>query len=84
MTWQTVFDTVLDDLELQAGIIITPQQLNTLQRTHELRFKATDLKPYNVAGMRQYLHNTPAKRCAWQCYQDLATDDYVITLQTPA
>jgi len=71
---------VVDDLEDQAGIILTPQQLYTLQQTHQVSLKQSELAPYNVAGIKYYLQQIPTKARYWDCYKNLADDRLIIVI----
>ncbi|MFC6295958.1 hypothetical protein ACFQH1_12165 [Lactiplantibacillus daoliensis] len=71
---------VVDDLEDQAGIILTPQQLYTLQQTHQISLKQSELAPYNIAGIKHYLKQIPTKVRYRNCYKNLANGRLVIVI----
>lgn len=79
--YQEILDEITEDLELQAGIILTPDQLLTLHRTQQIRFAKADLEPYNIAGIKSYLHDTPAEARVWDCYQSMSDESFVIAIR---
>jgi len=79
--FEEIVEEVTEDLELQAGIIITPKQLLSLQQTKQIRFKKDELEPYNIAGIKLYLKDTPTDSRVWDCFQSLSDDSLIVAIQ---
>lgn len=79
--FQAILDEITEDLDTQAGIILTPTQLRQLQQTNQLSFKPEELAPYNIAGLKCFLQTTPARKRLWDCYQRLSDDYFIVTIQ---
>jgi len=82
--FQAILDEITDDLETQAGIILTPSQLRELQQTNQLCFDPAELATYNLAGIKVYLQATPVQKRVWDCYQRLSDNTLIVTILTTA
>lgn len=78
---EEIVEEVTEDLDLQAGIIVTPEQLLSLKRTKQIRFKKNELEPYNIAGIKLYLRDTPSDSRVWDCYQSLSDGSIIVAIK---
>ncbi|MFC6202038.1 hypothetical protein ACFP1L_09185 [Lactiplantibacillus nangangensis] len=78
--FKKIVEEVTDDLESQAGIIITPKQLRSLQQTKQIRFKKDELEPYNIAGIKLYLHDTPCNSRVWNSYESMSDGSVIVAI----
>jgi len=79
--FEEIVDEVVEDLELQAGIIVTPEQLHLLKQTKQIRFKKDELEPYNIAGIKFYVQETPSDSRVWDSYQCLSDGSLIVAIK---
>ena len=74
---QEMIEEIIEDLELQAGLKLSPLQIKMLQLTQHIFFTEQELKDH-ISGITDYLKNTPTDERIWNCYQDLSDNSYVL------
>lgn len=74
---QETIEEIVEDLELQANLKLSPLQIKMLQFTQHVFFIEQELKDH-IIGITDYLKNTPADERIWNCYQDLSDNSYVL------
>lgn len=72
-----IVEEIAEDLELQAGLVLTDQQRWALQVNHQIVFKSSEFKPY-IQKVMDYLTDTDADDRVWDAYEVLSTQNYII------
>lgn len=76
---QEMIEEIIEDLELQAGLKLSPLQVKTLQLTQHIFFTEEEFRNH-LTEIIDYLRRTPADERLWTCYQDLSDNSFIIVV----
>lgn len=79
-----IITDITEDLEGQAGLVLTDAQLRKLKLKQHIVFQEHEIKPY-LADITEFLRNTQASERTWECYKALSNQTYILTIhiETP-
>ncbi|WP_288760664.1 hypothetical protein [uncultured Lacticaseibacillus sp.] len=79
--YSELIEEIVEDLDLQAGVKLTEQQLLTLRRTQQISFAKDELRPDSVAVIESYIRNTAPAERVWDCYWSLSDSSFIIAIR---
>lgn len=79
--YDEIIEEIVEDLELQAGIILTSNQLLTLRRTQQIRFNDGVLSDKTISGVRSYLRDTLPEERVWDVCRSLSDGSLVFAIR---
>lgn len=82
--YNEIIEEIIEDLELQAKIVLTEKQLLALHRTQQIRFKDGMLSAEAITGIRSYLCDTLPEERVWDAYKSLSDGSLVIAIRLVA
>lgn len=77
-----IIEEIVEDLELQAGLVLSSDQVMDLKMTYHLSFNSKEFFPY-IPAIKTYLRETPAECRVWDCLWSLGSSTYMIVIQLP-
>lgn len=74
-----IIEEIKEDLELQAGLVLSNAKLRSLKINQYVAFKESEIKPY-LKDITEYLSLTAPSERVWECYKVLSNNTYVIAI----
>lgn len=79
-----IIEEIAEDLELQAGLVLTGAQMRELKLKQHVVLKNSEIHSY-LKEIREYLSNTEPSERIWECYNVISNNTYIIAvhIETP-
>lgn len=74
-----ITDEIKEDLEIQAGFVLSDAQIKSLNLNHRVVFTESEIKPY-LKDITEFLTVTSPSERVWNCYKILSDNTCVITI----
>jgi hypothetical protein len=74
-----IIEETTEDLEMQAGFVLTGAQLRELKLKQHVLLKESEIKPY-LKNIKEFLANTQPSERVWDCFNVLSNNAYIIAI----
>lgn len=74
-----IIEEIKEDLELQAGLVLSSAKVRSLIIHRRIVFKKSEIKPY-LNDITEYLSLTSPSERVWNCYKVLSNNTYIIAI----
>lgn len=74
-----ITDEIKEDLEIQAGFVLSNTQIKSLDLNHRIVFTESEINPY-LKDITEFLTVTSPSERVWECSKVLSNNTYVIAI----